>query len=106
MASATEEIHMVHCSMMDGKLINFNLPTTLDQIKEHFAIKHSVPTNFVFLLRQTEDGAALSDHKGMPKEETYVSSLCHVVAEDLVSDFKMDVIIKPFIVKPITFLSG
>ena len=84
MASATEEIHMVHCSMMDGKLINFNLPTTLDQIKEHFAIKHSVPTNFVFLLRQTEDGAAIS-----------------IVAEDLVSDFKMDVIIKPFIVKPI-----
>jgi hypothetical protein len=83
MASATEEIHMVHCRM-NGDLINFNLPTTLDHIKEHFAIKHNVPTIFVFLLRHIEDGAAL-----------------HVVADDLVSNFKIDVIIKPFIVKPI-----
>jgi hypothetical protein len=84
MASATEEIHMVHCRMMNGDLIKFNLPTTLDHIKEHFAIKHSVPTNFVNLIRPTEDGAAL-----------------HAVADDLVSNFKIDVIIKPFIVKPI-----
>lgn len=84
MASATEETHMVHCRMMNGDLINFNLPTTLDQIKEHFAIKHRVPAIFVVLLRQTEDGVALS-----------------VVAEDLVSGFTMDVIIKPLIVNPI-----